>query len=459
MIYLSANGEVLGQFEETAVPRMLSEGKISSGAFFWREGMAEWRPVTELAEAAQPQAKTKPILPKLVAAPVAAQAASTPQVSTPKPAETPAPVAKPAAVAAKPVATKPIVASPVPMTIKQPAVAASATATAPTPRKIFLPRKSGVQEAATPPKSAEPQPQPAAPAAGDVVEEVEAAEDVATGGSPTPVARKPFVPRRAPAAKPSGPEGAQPFRSVAEAVPVAAQGGKGKSWLVWLSVLLLLLAGAGGGAWWWLNRAPAAIPGRVSLSGDGSGPVEIHVFRREELAAPWRERLSAAEARGAELEKLVAEAQAVHREKVILYDEAAGVCAAGEEYNMPDVEELRADRDAKKVEADAAKAELDKLQAEKETLLTFESLLAAVPAPLQTIVADPQGNFLLPPPEAGDVVLLATASSASDGQGASQAWLEVLETSADGAWPEAVQFSETNRLDVDEIRRFAGATP
>jgi hypothetical protein len=221
----------------------------------------------------------------------------------------------------------------------------------------------------------------------------------------------------------------------------------------------LLAAGAAGGAWWWLNRAPAAIPGRVSLSGDESGPVEIRVFRREELAGPWRERLSAAEARGAELDKLLAEAQAVHREKVILYDEAAGVCAAGEEYNMSDVEELRADRDAKKAEADAAKAELDKLQVEKETLLTFESLLEAVPAPLQTIVADPQGNFLLPPPDAGDVVLLATASSDVDGQRVSRGWLEVLEMSVDGAAPEALQFSETNRLDLDAIRRFAGATP
>ncbi len=456
MIYLSANGEVLGQFEESAVPGMLAGGKITGDAFFWREGMAEWRPVSELVKPAAPKAETKPILPKLVAAPVAAQAAAKPQVVTPKLAAAPAPAAKPP-VAAAPVATKPIVAPSAPVAIKPAAVAASGPTAA--PKKTFLPRKSVVPVAAAPAKATASQPDQAVEAAEDLLEGVKAAGEVGTGASPAPAAGKTFVPRRAPSANPQGPEGPQPPNSVANAVPDAAEEGKRKSWLVWLLALLLLAAGAGGGAWWWLNRAPAALPGRVSLSGDESGPVEIRVFRREELAGPWRERLSAAEARGAELDKLLAEAQAVHREKVILYDEAAGVCAAGEEYNMSDVEELRADRDAKKADADAAKAELDKLQAEKETLLTFESLLEAVPAPLQTIVADPQGNFLLPPPETGDVVFLATASSDVDGQRVSRGWLEVLEMSADGAAPEALQFSETNRLDLDAIRRFAGATP
>ncbi len=451
MIYLSANGEVLGQFEESAVPQMLSDGKIPAGAFYWREGMAEWRAVTELAKPAQPKAETKPILPKLVVAPVAVQAA------TPKPAVNPAPVAKPAVAAPAPVAAKPVAASPAPVAVKPAVAAAPGAVTA--PKKTLLPRRSTPPSAVAPAQLIKPSPEPAAEAASDSSKSVEGADAISAVAASAPVAGKIFTPRRAPAAKPQAAEGQQPLPSAAEAGPVVAEGGKRKSWLVWLLALLLLVAGAGGGAWWWLNRAPAAIPGRVSLAGDESGAVEIRVFRREELAGPWRERLSAADARAAELENLVAEAQVAHREKSILYDEAAGVCAAGEEYNMPDVDELRADRDAKKAEADAAKAELDKLQAEKETLLTFESLLQAVPAPLQTIVADPQGNFLLPPPETGDVVLLATATSESDGQRVSRAWLEVLEMPADGAVPGAVQFSETNRLDVDEIRRFAGAAP
>jgi hypothetical protein len=630
MIYLSANGAVLGQFEESAVPQVLADRKITAEAFYWREGMAEWRPVSELAKPAEPKVETIPVLPKLVAAPVAAKTAfapaeksvaasattPAPQVGTPKPVLNPVPAAKqaslsPAPVAAKPAASsaqatttpavkktllpqrpeagvagtaeklpkstaafaassalspaqaitptpatasgtvsKPIaaaaispapqagaakpvlnpvpaakqaIASPAPVAAKPAApsaagttasvlkktllrqrpeagapgtsgkevnpaaakpllaspqevtpkpVAASASMAKPAaagaassagspaqassgvtgsaPKKTVIPRRAVVSGADAPSKLTKPEQSPGekdveSPPSGSAF----AGGDKGTVEPPRPAADKSFTPRRAPS----------PPSDKGEQRPVVPTGSGRKSRLVWLLVLLLLVAAAGGGAWWWLNRAPAAIPGRVSLSGEESGPVEIRVFRREELAGPWRERLAAADARAAELENLVAEAQEVHRQRVILYDEAAGVCAVGEEYNMPDVEELRADRDTKKAEADAAKAELDGLQAEKETLLTIESLLETVPAPLQTIVADAQGSFLLPPPEPGEIILLATASSQSEGNPVARGWLEVLEILADGAPPEAVQLSETDLLDVDKIRNFAGAAP
>ena len=424
MIYLSSNGEVIGQFEESAVPQMRKRGEIGDDAFYWREGMPEWLPVTKLAEAPEAKSETKPILPKLVRAPVAATPAAA-AVAAAGPVLTPAPQAAPG--------------------------------------KTFIPRRSLVAGPAAAGKLIKPEKPPIdEPQTAVIAPRLEAGKD-GMDQPPAEVSKPARAPVGAFAAK-RGPVAAKPETAkaqlpVAASAPGAGKGGGRKSWLMWLLVLLLLAAGAGGSAWWWLNRVPAPIPGRVSLSGDESGPVEIRIFRREELAGPWRERLAAADARANELDKLIAEAQAAHREKSILYDEAAGVCAAGEEYNMPDVEELRADRDAKKADADVVKAELDKLQTEKGGLLNFEGLLAAVPAPLQTILADQGGNFLLPRPETGDVVLLATASSQADGQSVSRGWLEIVEVAEDGSAPGEVQFSETNRLDIDAIRQFAGATP
>ena len=232
---------------------------------------------------------------------------------------------------------------------------------------------------------------------------------------------------------------------------------KGRGWLARLAGVLVFAAAAGGGAWWWVaNAEPPFIPGTVALAGDESGPVQIRVFRRAELVVPWRERLAAAEARGVELEGLLAEARALLNEKSLLRDEAASVYKVGQEYNMPDVAELRADRDAKQAEAEAAQAEVLKMEVEKGGLLTFEGLLESVPAPMGTIAAGEGGVFALPPQEE-DVVVLATVTVESDGQRQQRAWLEVLEAPVDGEAVGPVRFAEINRLDLDEIRRFAAS--
>ena len=358
MVYLSFNGEVLGQFEEGTVPGLLAEGKITSGAFYWREGMAEWRPIAELP---------KPEAPKEVAA------------VEPKPA------------------------------IKLPSPAADST-----PKKPFLPRRTVIPGAAS----------GAAPAAA----EKKLQQDV----RPLPLP-----------AEPAG-------------IAAAPKKKKGRGLLVGVGAVVLLAA-LGAGAWWWIaNLEPPVVPGNVVLAGDEDGAVEIRMFRRSDLAAPWRERLAAADARAKELDGLLTEAQAALREKSLLRDEAARVCEVGEEYNMPDVAELQADRDAKQTEADAAQAQLQKLESEKAGLLSFESLLESLPAPLRTTVADPAGAFSLPPPEE-DVVLLATASTSAEGKRATRAWLEVVELPSEGEDLGAVRFSETNRLDLDQIRKFAAA--
>ena len=50
MVYLSANGEVLGSFEEEAVPGLMAAGTITEAAYYWREGMSEWLPVADLLQ-------------------------------------------------------------------------------------------------------------------------------------------------------------------------------------------------------------------------------------------------------------------------------------------------------------------------------------------------------------------------------------------------------------------------
>ena len=154
------------------------------------------------------------------------------------------------------------------------------------------------------------------------------------------------------------------------------------------------------------------------------------------------------------MDGLLAEADKLTREKSLLHEEASRVFEVGEEYNMPDVADLRAERDAKQAEAESAKADYDKLKVEKDSLLSMAGLLENLPSPVRTVVADGQGNFALPPEE-GEVVLLATAGG-GEGREVS-VWLEVLEIAEDGSGPEAVRFSETNRLDLGGIRNFAGA--
>lgn len=386
MIYVSVNGEVLGEFEESAVPAMLAGGKITGDAFYWREGMSGWLPVADLAKPSAPAAEVAAVLPKLVRAPVAV-AVNAPVVAT----------------GAEAVRIKPVLVKPASAPVTQPGT------------KPFTPRSTPMTGAAA------------------VVAKPMASGEAATRAVPV-----------------------RPLRPEPDKVVPAVGATKKRGRLVPLLAGLLVMAGAaGGGVWWWLNAEPPVIPGSVALSGDEAGAVEIRVFRREDLAGPWRERLAAADARSVELDQLMVEAQAAHREKSVLRDEATRVFEVGEEYNMPDLEELRADRDAKEAEAMAAQAALEKLQSEKAELPSFEALLDGVPASLQTMVADDQGNFSLPPPEGTEVVLLATAVSETDGKRERRGWLEVLQLSPEGEAPGAVRFAETNRLDVEEIRRFA----
>lgn len=393
MVYLSSNGEIIGQFEEQAVPGLIADGKIPPDAFFWREGMAEWRPVAGLPQ---------PDPEQLEGAPKAAAA----------------------------IELKPVVALP---TNGPKSAVELPKSIQPVARKPFVARRG---------------PGGAAPSGAAPIARAAAG-----------VTAKAVAPNPAPQAAGSQPAAMKPMKLEPVAAPVGVSGApkKRRGWLLWLAGFLILAAAAGGGVWWWIaNAEPPVIPGSVVLAGDETGPVEVRVFRRAELAGPWRETLAAADTRSAELDGLLSEAQTRLREKSVLRDEAAGVLKVGEEYNMPDVEELRADRDAKQAEVEAVQAEVDTFQADKSALLTFEGLLEKTPPPLSTVVADAGGVFALPPPEE-DVVLLATTTSEVEGKRSARAWLEVLELPPEGEAPGPVRFSETNRLGLEEIRRFVSA--
>jgi hypothetical protein len=54
MIHLSYNGENLGEFDESQISLMISDGRIDQNAYFWREGMEDWKPISDLEFSEQP---------------------------------------------------------------------------------------------------------------------------------------------------------------------------------------------------------------------------------------------------------------------------------------------------------------------------------------------------------------------------------------------------------------------
>lgn len=503
MIYLSANGVVLGQFAESALPAMLAEGTVTNDAYFWRVGMSEWRPVAELAMPPVPEAAlARPALPKLVPAPAPAKAAGTdtpaqtalnlPQVrdrigsAPPGATETPKVVVEIRAADEGEGATKfaaelyrayrrwaeaqglqvesgtsvssakggfkqiafkitgDAAPSAAPEANKSPIPQRSVLAKNPLTSKLAIPERKAV---AAPPAVGEGNKQGAAQAASD-----------AAVNAPPPGLKPSFSPRVAPQAPAESPARSSsplpgPEENFADA-PAATEPPRRKVWPAVVLWLLLLAAAGGGGAWWWMNKAPSSIPGKVLLSGDETGPAKIRVYRRADLAVPWREQLAVADARAGELDSLVAEAEAELREKTLLHDEAARVCQVGEEFNMPDVAKLRADRDAKKADVDAAQAKLDQIKGERDGLVAVGALLESAPAPLQTIAADAAGNFAVPASTEGEIVFLATVSAEVEGRPQMRGWLEILDLSESSGVPFAVEFSDANLLDLQAIRNF-----
>jgi hypothetical protein len=172
------------------------------------------------------------------------------------------------------------------------------------------------------------------------------------------------------------------------------------------------------------------------------------------LPTPWGEFLAAADARAAALGALIADAEGVQREKELLFEEASRVHEVGVEYNMPDVAELKAERDAREAEFAEAQAAVRKLQAEQQGLFEWGGLLGVLPAPLRTATADEMGDFTMMRPGEEGVVLLAVGR---EGDGEDYlCWMAAVEALTPETSMTVVEFSEAQRLDLEAVRRIAG---
>lgn len=382
MVYLSANGEVIGQFDEGELPLVLTEGKIPPESFFWREGMPDWRPLRELVLPPRPRQVALPSKLKLA-----------PRQAAAEPVRRAVTAVQPAAERGAPREIAPALAK----------------------RKIFTPRSAAPADALP-------------------------AEDPAP--APVPAAQpRPAKPAPATSKKPS------------------KRGRKGL-----LALLLLPLLGAlGAAAWWFFPLQPPALQGEVRLPGaDGelvpAVGVDVLLVSQQELAAQWRDLLAQAGSRASELEPMLQEAKAAHREKVLVLELAARTSELADEYNMPDAAELRATRDAAQAEEAAASAEVEKLEREKEAATAATNVLRQPPEAIDRTQTDNTGAFrLLLPPNTDGLVALVLAGSEGGDPAAVKAWLVPL--SAGEQSNEPARLSAENVLDAEQINQIAGAQP
>jgi hypothetical protein len=462
MVYLSANGEVIGQFEESELPSALANGRVPSDSFFWREGMHEWRSLRELVLPPRPQS-TAP--------------ASKPSAAFPSPTINPAEPAAPAKLQATPKSTaiKPAIAQKAPFVPRTPALAPDTSAAAvqgcpehaPAPgeapsapakpvRKVFLPQAKWA-----------PAPEVAAPASGrEMVATVASSDRPAPAGKRTPL---PSARQETPAARFAAQS--EPFAqpALASSAPAPAPGvmlaaakARGRSVFKGLlfAAFLILLGALGAAAWWFFPKQPPALEGQVRLAAaDGTAtPVagaRVFLVSREELAARWRDGLAETQSRSAEVGELLKQATVVHREKFLALELAARTSELADEYNMPDAADLRTARDAAQAEEAPALAEVEQLKREMESLTSSASLLQAPADALDQTRTDDSGAFRLTLPESTDglVVLVLAGTDGADVPDR-RGWLVPLVGQEERKAP--VLLSSDNALESTQIAEIAG---
>lgn len=60
--HLSKQGETLGPFTLTQLQNMWRSGLVTSDSYYWKEGFAEWQPITSIIELLEPKQKEFSIL-------------------------------------------------------------------------------------------------------------------------------------------------------------------------------------------------------------------------------------------------------------------------------------------------------------------------------------------------------------------------------------------------------------
>ena len=241
-----------------------------------------------------------------------------------------------------------------------------------------------------------------------------------------------------------------------------ARSGRGRKGLL-VALILVLLSALGAAAWWFFPVPPPALVGEVQVAASDEGPsvaagADVYLVARDELMTRWRDQWAEAQSRAAEIQALLAQAKALHREKILALELAARTSELGDEYNMPDAAELRAARDAAQAEEAAALAEVEKLTREEESLGAAAAFLQAPPDALDQTQADTDGKFQLTLPESTDgLVVLVIAGAGSEDPSRISGWLVPLAPAGEKTDP--VLLSPDNALDAAQIKELAGAQP
>ncbi len=422
MVYLSANGELIGQFEENDIPSLLADGKIGLDAFYWREGLTQWRPLREM-------------------------------VLTPRPAE-PKPLRAGASAAERPPAAPP------------PAIASSKAA----PRG----NKPGKELAAMAGRDEVPRKDlshPAPAVASASAKPAPPAATPATAATPVisqrPDVRKPrlgpHVSGSVPAAAPESAGGAARCDDTAATAASTVPRADGRRGRFFARLAGLMLAAAGLAAlWWFFFNNPPVLTGEVRwLGADGRpAPVagaEVLLVPRQELAARWRGQLAEVRQRAAETEQMLVQARTAQREKFLAFELAARTSELGDEYNMPDAAELRAARDAAQAEEAEASALVDRLTREKEIAAGPAAFLKTTPDAVARTRTDGKGGFRLSMPAVAVDMVVLVVSRPVDETNAAQGWLVPLTGQEKRRGP--VLLSPDDALDSVQIAEMAGTPP
>lgn len=400
MVYLSANGEVLGQFEENELPGLIASGRFPAESYFWREGMPDWRPLGELPPLRQSREFSP--LPKLKLNP-----------------QTPAKVA-----VKRPQPSGPVIS------VQQPS-----------PKPSSAPEKTEAHTEHT----------------------ATAAEPVA---KPASAALAPLRSRPAERAA-SAPLVSARLHDVApEAVPehlstANAPRRRGR-WLLGVSLLLVVVALAAGAVWWLYPQEPPAFEGEVRWAEAGGAwqpvpGVAVLLVAREELLATWRGQWTQARNRTEQLETLLQDSRALHRERQLAYELAAREAELAEEYNMPEAPRLRTASEAAQAEEAVALAEVENHTREIESLASPAVVLREKPVALEEAQTDETGRFrLVLPSDTAGLSLLVLAEPPTDDDGQIRAWLVALE-GHDPSRAGVRQLTPENVLAPGDLLDLAGA--
>lgn len=273
--------------------------------------------------------------------------------------------------------------------------------------------------------------------------------------------KTPFVPRQGGGVVPNIKHAVAPDESPPPpgTMPVPGPPKKRGRLLAALAAMLVLALAGGGAAWWFMVAKKPLLRGEVAVRTASGEPVpaggfEVRAFLRDDVVPPWQSLLAAADKRAREIGPLIAEATATLKDKTVSRDEAAAVAGVAENFNMPDLEELRAQRQAAEEEVAKARKTLDDLEAQQRETVSLAALLDELPQPRARSIVNADGTFQLDFKPEAPAVLVVVASRAGEGDGDRAAWIKLISPASPAGEP--IGFTATDVLDLDKVKSLAG---